>query len=382
MRSQTHTLSAAIACLSALALAACSSAAPSSSPGAADTTGSSGASAGSITLYPGMSTAPDSATVDTTKYKKDKSSYTIGYASLNLVNSFQVQREKSAELIAAQYGAKLVTTNANNDANTQVSNVEDLLAQSVDALVISPASLDSLKPVLRRAAQANVPVIVEGSNVNSTDVTSRVFATNATFGKAGGEGLCTIMKGQGKVVMLRGVAGVQAEKDRYDAAKAAMQKCGLQVEGEAYGSWTYAGGQQAAETLVAQYPQIDGIWSSGSEMTRAAIDVFKAHGRALVPMTGECENGYLQIWQQDKLQSVAPIFPTWQTPESVKLALMALHGTPIKSQYELQLPPITDDNVGQFVNASESKDWWSDGVLVDGKLQNYLTDAQIKQIFP
>lgn len=320
--------------------------------------------------------------VDTTKYKKDKSNYTIGYAGLNLVNSFQVQRVKSAEQVAATYGAKLVTTNANNNAATQVSNVEDLLAQGVDGLVISPASLDSLKPVLKRAAQANIPVVVEGSDVNSTDVMSRVFATNTSFGQVGGEGLCKIMNGKGKVVMLRGVAGIQAEKDRYDAAKAAMQKCGLDVEGEAFGSWTYAGGQQAAETLVAQYPQIDGIWSSGSEMTRAAIDVFKAHNRPLVPMTGECENGYLQIWQQDGLKSVAPIFPTWQTPESVKLVLLALHGQSVKSKYELQLPAITDDNVKQFVNTSLSKDWWSDGVVVNGKLQNYLTAAQVKQIFP
>lgn len=326
--------------------------------------------------------SPTAPMVDTAKYKKDKANYTIGYASLNLVNSFQVQREKSAEQVAARYGAKLVTTNANNNAATQVSNVEDLLAQGVDALVISPASLDSLKPVLRRAAQANIPVIVEGSDVNSSDVTSRVFATNASFGQIGGEGLCKIMSGKGKVVMLRGVAGIQAEKDRYDAAKAAMQKCGLEVEGEAYGSWTYAGGQQAAETLVAQYPQIDGIWSSGSEMTRAAIDVLKSNNRPLVPMTGECENGYLQIWQQEGLKSVAPIFPTWQTPESVKLALMALHGTAIKSKYELQLPAITDDNVKQFVNTSLSKDWWSDGVVINGKLQNYLTTDEIKKIFP
>jgi len=377
-----HSMATLIACVSVGVLGGCSSTSSSRSGASGLSTNGSGSASSTITLYPGMSSAADAPMVDTTKYKKDKAAYTIGYASLNLVNSFQVQREKSAELVAASYGAKLVTTNANNDAATQVSNVEDLLAQGVDALVVSPASLDSLKPVLRRAGQANVPVIVEGSDVNSTDVTSRVFSTNSSFGQIGGEGLCKVLNGKGKVVMLRGVAGIQSEKDRYDTAKAAMQRCGLEVEGEAYGSWTYAGGQQAAETVVAQYPQIDGIWSSGSEMTRAAIDVFKAQKRSLVPMTGECENGYLQLWQQENLKSVAPIYPTWQTPESVKLALMALQGTPIRSKYALTLPPITDENVAQFVSSSQSKDWWSDGVLVNGKLQNYLTDAQIKQIFP
>ncbi len=366
------------ACIGVLSLAACGS----GSSSAPEASGTAEAGGPQITLYAGMDESADAPMVDTAKYKKDKTNYTIGYASLNLVNSFQVQREKSAQQVAAKYGAKLVTTNANNDAATQVSNVEDLLAQGVDALVISPASLNSLTPVLKRASQAKIPVIVEGSDVDSTDVTSRVFTTNTAFGKTGGEGLCQIMKGKGKVVMLRGVAGIQSEKDRYDAAKTAMQTCGLQIEGEAYGDWTYAGGQKAMETLVAQYPQIDGMWSSGSEMTRAAIDVFKANNRRLVPMTGECENGYLQIWQKDKLKSVAPIFPTWQTPESVKLALLALQGKPIKSKYDLNLPPITDNNVDQFVNPALSKDWWSDGVIVDGKLQNYLSAEQVKEIFP
>lgn len=372
---RTRAVRLALAALTVATLGACGTQTTETGSGSAS-------SSPPVTLYAGMEKSPDAPMVDTAKFKKDKASYTIGYASLNLVNSFQVQREKSAEMVAAQYGAKLVTTNANNDAATQVSNVEDLLAQGVDALVISPASVDSLGPVLKRAAAAKIPVIVEGSNVSSDDVTSRVFATNASFGQSGGEGLCTIMKGKGKVVMLRGVAGVQSEKDRYDAAKAAMQACGLTVEGEAYGSWTYAGGQKAMETLVAQYSEIDGIWSSGSEMTRAAIDVLDANKRPLVPMTGECENGYLQIWKQRGLQSVAPIFPTWQTPESVKLALMALRGEPIKSAYELQLPPITNADENQFVNTALSKDWWSDGVVVDGKLQNYLTQDQVKAIFP
>lgn len=354
-----------------------------SASGNSSASGSATADAGDgIPLYSGMSMIAASSDVDTSKYKSDVSNPKIGYASLNLVNSFQVQRSKSAELVAQEYGAELITTNANNDASTQVSNIEDLLAQGVDALVISPVNSDSLTPVLKRAAQANIPVIVEGTDVESTDVLSRVFSTNDAFGATAAKGLCDLMSGQGKVVMLRGIAGVQAETERYDAAKAEMEKCGLEVEGEAFGNWNYAGGQTAAETLVAQYPQIDGVWSSGSEMTRAAIDVFEAKGRPLVPMTGECENGFLQIWQDKGLKAVAPIFPTWQTPEAVKLALKALRGEQIKASYSLELPAITDANVSQFANTELSKDWWSDGVVAsDGTLENYLTPDQVKTIF-
>ena len=335
-----------------------------------------------ITLFAGMDSIAPSLEVNTTQWKKDVAHPTIGYAGLNLINSFQVQRTKSAELIAAEYGAKLVETNANNDAGKQVSDIQDLLAQGVDALVVTPVNTDALKAVLRRATQAKIPVIMESAQVDSPDVLSQVYFTNQTFGQEAGQGLCDTLKGKGNVVMLRGVAGVQAETERYDAGKQAMQACGLTIEGEAYGNWTYAGGQKAAQTLIAQDPKIDGIWSSGSEMTRAAIDVLKSANRPLVPMTGECENSYLQVWKADNLQSVAPIFPTWQTPEAVKLALKALRGEPIKKQYNLQLKPITNANLDQYVMPALSKDWWSDGYAINGKVTAYLNPDQVKTIFP
>lgn len=386
------TIAAALGVAMSVALVGCGSGSgnsPSSSgsgvPGNSASSSASGdgsTNAKPITLFAGMTAVASSPEVDTTKWKKNVAHPTIGYAGINLINSFQVQRTKSAQLIAAEYGAKLVETNANNDAGKQVSDIQDLLAQGVDALVITPVNTDSLKAVLHRATQAKIPVIMEGSQVSSPDVLSQVYFTNQTFGQEAGQGLCDTLKGHGKVVMLRGVAGVQAETERYDTGKKAMQQCGLTIEGEAYGNWIYSGGQKAAQTLVAQYPKIDGIWSSGSEMTRAAIDVFKAAHRALVPMTGESENGYLQVWKANNLQSVAPIFPTWQTPEAVKLALKALRGEPIKQQYNLQLKPITNANLDQYLMPNLSKDWWSDGYDMGGKVIPYLTPDQVKKIFP
>ena len=50
------------------------------------------------------------------------------------------------------------------------------------------------------------------------------------------------------------------------------------------------------ETLLATYPQIDGLISQGGAMTQAAIDAFNEAGRELCPMTGEAGNGFLKAW--------------------------------------------------------------------------------------
>lgn len=336
-----------------------------------------------IELFAGMEAAEPAEEVDTSAFATDDSSLVIGYASLNLANSFQVQRLEAAKLVAEEYGVEFIVTNANNDPSKQVADVEDLLAQGVNGIIITPATEESLGTVLGRATSANIPVIADGSQVTSPDITTQIFATNDYIGEVGGEGLCEILGGEGDVVMLRGIAGIQSETDRYDGARAALDGCGLNVVGEAFGNWEYAGGRAASETLVAQHPEIDGVWSSGAQMSRAFLDVLREEGRDFPPITGESENGFLQLWEEEELESIAPNFPTWQTPEAVKLMLLILRGEPVQASYELRLPPITNDTLDQFVNADLSDDWFSDGYVTEEQhVETYLTPEQVEQIFP
>jgi ribose transport system substrate-binding protein len=365
---------------------ASSQAATTSGSGSSSATTSVGtstsSSAGAIPLFVGMQAITASPTVTLTKYKKSVAHPVIGFSISDEVNSFQIQRLKEAQMVAKQYGATLVVANANGDSGKQVSDIEDLLAQDVSALIVEPVTNDALTSVFARAARADIPVVAEGSQVPPSEVASQVYATNQEFGKVDGEGLCTALHGKGKVVMLRGIAGLQAEQERYQSGEEAMKACGLTIEGQAYGDWDETDAEKAMETLIAEYPTIDGVWSSGAEMTEGAIQVLQEHHRPLVPTNGECENGYLEIVQKDHINSTSPLYPTWQSPEAVKVALNILRGEPVKEQYNLQLPPITSANASLFINSSLSADWWSDGYYKDGKVINYLTPAQVREIFP
>src|ERR1044072_3761823 len=54
----------------------------------------------------------------------------------------------------------LVVTNAQGQTSKQVSDVEDLIAQRVDAIFLPPPEFAGLGSALQRAKQANIPVFL------------------------------------------------------------------------------------------------------------------------------------------------------------------------------------------------------------------------------
>ncbi|MGH9118359.1 MAG: ABC transporter substrate-binding protein [Acidimicrobiales bacterium] len=320
-----------------------------------------------------MTPAPDSTAVDTAQFETDTATLSIGFSDISLVNTWRIQLRRTAELVADELGVDLRVTDAGGDPNKQVADVEDLLAQGIDALVITPVAPEPLAPVIERAYDSGIPVIIFSTEADTDKFTSQVLADDRHFGEVGAQGIVDAMGEEGNVIMLRGIAGVSVEQLRYDGAISVFdQYPGINIVGEEFADWAYDKGKAATETLLAAHPDLDGVWSSGADMTRGAIDAFEEAGRDLVPMSGEHNNGFLRTWQELDLASVAPVYPSWQGAEAIKVAVLALRGAPIESSYLIQPDPITDDTLGDWIEPDLSDDYW---------VEQYLTDEQIQQIF-
>ncbi len=352
----------------ALALAACGSDSTASDDAGGDAT------ATDLEPFKWMTPAEGSETVDTSQFKSDSDRFTIGFADVSLENSWRVQARKTAEINAEKWGVDLRVTDAGGDAKKQISDIEDLLTQGVDALVVSPVAPKPLAPVIERAAASGIPVTVWSGKVDTDQYTSEVVTDNYFFGKVGGEFLCDALDGDGDVIALRGIAGITVETDVYNGASEAMDKCGLNIIGEEYGDWAFAKGKKITENLLAANGSIDGVWSSGGDMTRGAIEAFQEAGKKLVPMTGETLNGFLKLWKKEGLESVGPADPPWEGAEALKLAILALQGKEISKDYLIRIDPITNETLDESILPDVSDDFWID--------QGYLTQAEIKEIFP
>ena len=88
----------------------------------------------------------------------------IGY----LTNySFHIWYQIVIEILnrrTAQYGSELVVQDAGKSVDNQINQAREMLPK-VDALLLTPAATSGLEPVLKLAAEANKPVIIEANPV-------------------------------------------------------------------------------------------------------------------------------------------------------------------------------------------------------------------------
>ena len=324
-------------------------------------------------LFHEMTPLDGSATVDTAGFAKD-GPYTIGFSDWGLVNSHRVQTRTSMEILARELGVNLQITDAGGDTTKQIADVDDLLTRGIDALVIAPAAADALGPAIDKATGSGIPVIVFQSSPGTDSYTSFVRADDAQFGQAGMEKLAEDMGGTGNIIALRGVAGNPVETARYDGFRSVADTFpDIKLVGEDYGDWNEDKGKAVAQNLLAANTQIDGVWSSGAAMTKGAISAFQEAERPVPPMSGEHLNGFLKLWQELGLKSVAPVYPSWMGPEALKLAVLALQGQCVYKDYLVVPAPITNADLATAVKPDVSDDYWVEG---------YLTDEQILEVFP
>lgn len=329
-----------------------------------------------VKLHPGLGPAEGAELVDVSRYEARRDGkYTIGFSNVFTGNSWVVQLLAEAEWRAAQFPEieRYIVTDANFDPSKQVADVEDMLAQGVDAIVINPTSPVAVVPVLEKAYDAGVAVIIVAADAETEKATVRILADQVKFGRDGGEFLAKSMGGEGKVIALRGIAGISVDTDRWAGAAEVFEKHpGIEVVGEVYAQWAYDQGRQACESLALAHPQIDGVWSSGGAMTQACIEVFNELGRDLVPMTGEANNGFFGAWKNNQsagFDSIAPQNPTWMVAEGVAAAVGVLNGQDIYGEYKVVAEPYTSADLDELYRPGLNDSYWVGSILPDDKLK-------------
>ena len=323
---------------------------------------------------------PDGLMTPTTKEQtkpnqfKKAPPWRIGVSFGGVGNTWIVQMIQEMKYAASQNKniGEFIFVEANWQAAKQVADVEDLLTKKVDAIIIGPISAAIGAPLAEKAVQGRHPGgrvrrLRQGDAVDRRDRRRR-----RGLRPAGRRLPAKELKGKGSVWAFRGIAGVDEEALRYNGFKKSLDGTDIKITQEVFGDWNYAKGKQLCENLVLSGNAVDGIWFSGAEMTRACIDVFKESGKPLVPMTGEGNNGFLRVWKQTGVKSVAPLFTPGLGAATVRASVALLEGKPMYRSYFSSPPPMNQADLDKFFRPDLSDAYW---------LPSTLPEATLKETF-
>jgi len=189
------------------------------------------------------------------------------------------------------------------DLAEQVSLVEQMVAQGVQAIVIAPADSKALVPVLKRAKDAGV-LVINIDNKLDADVLKQaglsvpfVGPDNRDGAKRVGEVVAAKLQAGNKVAIIEGIPTAFNGQQRRAGAEEALKAAGLNLAGIQSGQWEMDKANSVAAALLSEHPDLKALVCGNDNMALGAVAAVEAAGRT----------GQVLVSGFDNIAAVSPL---------------------------------------------------------------------------
>jgi ribose transport system substrate-binding protein len=205
----------------------------------------------------------------------------IALVMKSLANEFFATMAAGAEEHQKQnsdkYGLIVNGIKDETDLSGQVSLVEQMIAQQVDAIVIAPADSKALVPVLKQAQEAGIVVInidnkLDDDVLKSTGISVPfVGPDNRSGAKKVGEFLAGTLKEGDKVAILEGIQTSFNGQQRKLGFEEALAAAKIDVVASQSAKWEMSIANQTAAGILTAHPDLKAILACNDNMALGAL---------------------------------------------------------------------------------------------------------------
>lgn len=158
-----------------------------------------------------------------------------------------------------------------DDREQQIQVVEGFISQGVQGIVLAPLDDRALVRPVEEARRAGVPTVIIDSRLESDATVSYVATDNLEGGRLAARRLGELLRGQGKVLLLRYAEGsastTERERGFVEALRAQYPEISL-VSSDQYAGPTRETAKRAAENLLNRYgAELQGIFTVNESST-------------------------------------------------------------------------------------------------------------------
>ena len=273
--------------------------------------------------------------------------YVIGVSQC----SEDIWRDKlNDELLMETYQHKdveLLFASAKDNDKLQTEQIEKFIQRGVDLLIISPNQVHSITPVIDKAYDKGIPVILFDRKTDSQKYTAFIGADNVKVGKTIGEFIAKTLHGEGKVIEIKGLDNSSPAIDRHKGFVQALSKYpDIQLKRTLSGEWTKESGYKSIKSAIADAKDCNIVWGQNDRMAEGARRAMTEAGIRNVLYVGTdalpSKGGGIEAVHNGKLLA-SYIYPT-RGDMVMQLAMRILKKQPFHRDNYLKGALVTKDN--------------------------------------
>nr|WP_315185611.1 sugar ABC transporter substrate-binding protein [uncultured Albidiferax sp.] len=180
-------------------------------------------------------------------------------------------------------GATVQVEDAQNDVGKQLSQIQNLIAQKVDAIIVNPVDTDVTPKITKMVTDAKIPLVY----VNRKPVDFAKLPAGVAFvasdevvsGTVQTQEVCRLLKGKGDIVVLMGELSNEAARTRtkdIEDVLATPACSGIKILDKREGKWDRTQGQDITTNWLSTGMKFDAVIANNDEMAIGAINAMKA----------------------------------------------------------------------------------------------------------
>lgn len=292
---------------------------------------------------------------------KDRRGLVIGLSMYTLGAPYFAAQNNALKRKAESLGITVIDTEAKDDMNKQLADVEDLLSRGIDLLILNPKDPQGLIPATKAATRAGVPVVIMDSSIDaSADFITTVQSNNLANGELIGEWLVKRMKGKPiKMALLSGTPGNPVGKERRQGVFRGIieeqlrtsNRVSFEVVTQGWGNWAHEGGLKAMEDILVAQPDFNVMLAENDSMALGALKAIRESGRRdlLVLAAADGQKEALELIKKGEYGATGLNNPILVAETALAMGLRYLDGERHFPQ-KTYTPPvcITADNVDKY----------------------------------
>jgi inositol transport system substrate-binding protein len=262
-------------------------------------------------------------------------------------------RDAMTDYAATQPGVELVMVDSKEDVATQLAQVENFVAQQVDAIVLIPANTDAADPMTKAAQDAGIPLVyVNRIPSNLPEGVAYVGSDSIQAGIMQAEWLAEQLGGKGNVVIMNGNLAQEAAQKRTEGEKQVFAEYpDITIIREDTGNWSRDQGLALMENWLASGDQIDAVASNNDEMAIGALQAIEAAGKLGDILVGGVDASPDALQEMDKGRLNVTVFQNakGQGEGGIKVAIAVAKGETVDQITWIPFELVTPENYKEYM---------------------------------
>ncbi|MGO5094827.1 sugar ABC transporter substrate-binding protein [Agathobaculum sp. LCP25S3_E8] len=225
--------------------------------------------------------------------------YKIALIQQHQTNAFQIAVSEAAEAKAEEMGVDLTILSADQDAATQISQIEQCVSEGYNAILFEPVDPDGLCDAAKSAADAGVVVINIISACTDWEnygISAVSYGDNVKAGETEMQHVADLLNGKGNIAILTGPSGDSGGLQRMEGYENVLKNYPdmVQVVAPADCQWDTASAQATVESWLSAY-DLDAIICENDGMAVGAGNAAGANSGIVIAGVDGTPDGFEAI---------------------------------------------------------------------------------------